>query len=54
MRAEKKYLIDEVQVHLKKSAEIRSVLSEKEIDELCSPERHFRYVDDTFKKLGLE
>jgi len=39
--------------HLKKSAEIRSVLSEKEIDELCSPERHFQYVDDTFKKLGL-
>ncbi len=42
-----------LQVHLKKSKEIRSVLSEKEIDELCSPERHFRYVDDTFKKLGL-
>ena len=43
-----------LQVHLKKSKEILSVLSEKEIDELCSPERHFRYVDDTFKKLGLE
>ena len=28
--------------------------TEKEIDELCSPERHFRYVDETFKKLGLE
>ena len=42
-----------LQVHLKKSAEIRSVLSEKEIDDLCSPERHFRYVEDTFKKLGL-
>jgi len=40
-------------VHLKKSKEIRSVLSEKEIDELCSPERHFRYVNSTFKKLGL-
>ena len=39
--------------HLKQSQEILSVLSEKEIDELCSPERHFRYVDDTFKKLGL-
>ena len=45
---------EQLQVHLKKSKEIRSVLSEKEIDELCSPERHFRYVDDTFKKLGLE
>jgi len=42
-----------LQFHLKKSGEIRSVLNEKEIDELCSPERHFRYVDDTFRKLGL-
>jgi len=43
-----------LQVHLKKSKEILAVLSEKEIDELCSPERHFHYVDDIFKKLGLE
>jgi adenylosuccinate lyase len=43
-----------LQVYLKASPEIRSVLSEKEIDELCSPERHFRYVDETFRKLGLE
>ena len=43
-----------LQVYLKKSPEIRAVLSEKEIDDLCSPERHFRYVDDTFRKLGLE
>ncbi|MCE0523858.1 MAG: adenylosuccinate lyase, partial [Methylacidiphilales bacterium] len=42
-----------LQVYLKKSNEIRSVLSDREIDELCSPERHFRYVDDTFRKLGL-
>jgi len=42
-----------LQAHLKKSKEIRSVLSEKEIDELCSPERHFRYVEETFRKLGL-
>ncbi len=41
-------------VYLKKSGEIRSVLSEKEIDELCSPERHFRHVDETFRKLGLD
>jgi adenylosuccinate lyase len=40
-------------VHLKRSAEIRSVLSEKEIDELCSPERHFQHIDATFRKLGL-
>jgi adenylosuccinate lyase len=42
-----------LQVHLKKSNEIRSVLSEKEIDELCSPERHFTHIDSTFQKLGL-
>src|SRR5271154_1659792 len=40
--------------HLKKSPEIRSVLSEKEIDELCSPERHFQHIDATFQKLGLD
>jgi adenylosuccinate lyase len=43
-----------LQVHLKRSKEIMSVFSEKEIDELCSPERHFRYIDETFKKLGLD
>ena len=42
-----------LQAHLKKSKEICSVLSEKEIDELCSPERHFRYVEETFRKVGL-
>ena len=39
--------------HLKQSKEIRSVLSEEEIDALCSPERHFQHVDATFAKLGL-
>ncbi len=42
-----------LQVHLKQSKEIRSVFSEAEIDELCQPERHFRYIDSTFEKLGL-
>ena len=42
-----------LQYHLKKSSEIMSVLSEKEIDELCSPERHFAHVEETFTKLGL-
>jgi adenylosuccinate lyase len=41
-------------VHLKRSKEILSVLTEKEIDELCSPERHFKHVDETFRRLGLE
>jgi adenylosuccinate lyase len=45
---------EQLPFYLKKSNEIRSVLSEKEIDELCSPQRHFRYVDDTFRKLGLK
>ena len=40
-------------VNLKKSPEIRAMLSEAEIDALCSPERHFQHVDATFKKLGL-
>ena len=43
-----------LQVHLKKSNEIRSVLSDQEIDGLCSPERHFQHIDATFRKLGLE
>jgi adenylosuccinate lyase len=42
-----------LQVYLKKSDEIRSVLSEEEIDALCSPERHFQHIDETFLKLGL-
>ena len=42
-----------LQYHLKRSSDIMSVLSEKEIDELCSPERHFAHVDATFQKLGL-
>jgi adenylosuccinate lyase len=42
-----------LQFHLKRSTEIRSVLSEKEIDDLCSPERHFAHIDATFAKLGL-
>jgi len=40
-------------LYLKKSNEIRSVLSDQEIDELCSPERHFQHIDATFQKLGL-
>src|SRR3984957_17730627 len=44
---------DDFLTELRKVPEIRSVLSEEEIDALCSPERHFRYVDETFRKLGL-
>src|SRR5260221_6970266 len=35
---------EQLSLYLKKSNEVRSVLSEKEIDELCSPARHFRYI----------
>ena len=44
---------EQLSYYLKKSNEIRAVLSDKEIDALCSPERHFQHVDATFKKLGL-
>ncbi len=38
----------------KREAEITSLLSADEIDALCSLDVHFRYVDDTFRALGLE
>jgi adenylosuccinate lyase len=37
----------------KKEPEITAKLSPKEIDRLCSLETHFKYVDATFKALGL-
>ena len=40
-------------VHLKRSESIRTVLSDREIDELCSTDRHFLHIDDTFQRLGL-
>src|SRR5436305_4997041 len=33
---------------------IAAKLSAKEIDQLCSVERHFQHVDETFKALGLD
>jgi len=44
---------EQLAYYLKESKEIRSVLSEGEIDELCRPERHFQHVEETFRKLGL-
>jgi adenylosuccinate lyase len=44
---------EQLPYYLKESNEICSVLSEQEINDLCSPERHFTHVDATFKKLGL-
>ena len=45
---------EQLAYYLKESKEIRSVLTEGEIDELCRPERHFEHVEGTFRKLGLE
>ena len=42
-----------LQANLEAEPEVRSVLSVEEIGKLCSLEVHFRYVDDTFKRLGL-
>jgi adenylosuccinate lyase len=38
----------------KREPEITALLSDSEIDQLCSLETHFRYVDETFHALGLE
>jgi adenylosuccinate lyase len=37
----------------KREPEITSRLSKAEIDSLCSLEPHLRYVDDTFRAVGL-
>jgi len=38
----------------KREPEIKALLSDSEIDQLCSLETHFRHVDETFRALGLE
>ncbi|HEY2342022.1 MAG TPA: adenylosuccinate lyase [Chthoniobacteraceae bacterium] len=43
-----------LQENLATEPEVAAVLSPAEIDRLCSLEIHFRHIDDTFKKLGLE
>lgn len=40
--------------NVKSEPAIAAKLSAKEIDRLCSLERHFQHVDETFKALGLE
>lgn len=44
---------EQLPYYLKRSERITKVLSEKEIDRVCSFEKHFRHVKQTFKKLGL-
>ena len=39
---------------VKKIPEITAVISGPELDKLCSLEPHFRYVDQTFKDLGID
>ena len=39
---------------VKKIPEVTAVISGPELDKLCSLEPHFRYVDQTFKDLGID
>lgn len=39
---------------VKKIPEITSIISGPELDQLCSLEPHFRYIDQTFKNLGID
>jgi len=40
--------------NVKADPAIMTKLSPKEIDELCSLDNHFRYLDKTFSALGLD
>jgi adenylosuccinate lyase len=40
--------------NVKAESAISAKLSAKEIDRLCSLDRHFAHVDETFKALGLD
>jgi adenylosuccinate lyase len=44
---------EQLPVYLKKTPAITQVLTDKEIDDLCSPARHFQHIEDTFSRLGL-
>jgi adenylosuccinate lyase len=39
---------------VKREPEITQVLTAAEIDDICSLDRHFRYLDETFEELGIE
>ncbi|MEY5026431.1 MAG: Adenylosuccinate lyase [Verrucomicrobiota bacterium] len=43
-----------LQENLLAEPEVASVLSQEEVDRLCSLEVHFKHVEETFRKLGLE
>ena len=36
------------------SRDLPTVLTREEIDRLCSLDIHYRHIDETFRKLGLE
>jgi adenylosuccinate lyase len=40
--------------NVKDEPEIADKLSAKEIDKICSLDVHFRHVDETFERLGLD
>ncbi len=39
--------------YLKQSAEVTKLLSPREIEKLCSLEKHFKHIASTFRKLGI-
>src|ERR1700720_4432621 len=39
---------------VRKVPEITSLIPPAELDQLCSLEQHFRYIDQTFREIGLE
>lgn len=39
--------------YLVQDEELTALISEKELREICSLDRHFRYIDDTYKKCGI-
>ena len=43
-----------LQENLAAEPEIAAVLTREEIDRLCSLDIHYRHIDETFRKLGLE
>jgi len=40
--------------NVKREPEITALLSESEIDSLCSLDIHFQHVEETFRALGLD
>jgi hypothetical protein len=44
---------DDFLTEVRKVPEITSLIPAAELDQLCSLEQHFRYIDQTFQDVGL-